>query len=169
MRRLAKHALIHDGDLEAPRRWTGDEAQLGKLSLGVLHKAKIHRGVAHGSAETAVNQARPWRGPKVSRQQAAARCLEAKEAAMRSRYANRASAVRPVGERQDTRGDASRRATARSARTVVEVPWIARRPIEHVLSAVDQTHLRHVGDADEDEAGALGRGEEGCSLVRNVV
>ena len=42
------------------------------------------------------------------------------------------------------------------------------RPVEHILRAVDQAHLRHVGHTHEDEAGTFCRGEEGRSLVGNV-
>src|SRR5262249_12596491 len=46
-----------------------------------------------------------------------------------------------------------------------EMPRIVRRSIEDILSAVDEAHFRHVGDADDNEPGILcGSEKRGCLL-----
>src|SRR5260370_32661173 len=156
---LTEHALVHDGDLAAYWRLAGYKTELGELAVWVFHYREIHRGVAHRTAETGIDKAGPRRGTKAPREQAAARCFQSKQAAVRGWYADRAAPIGAMGERQDPGGNACRRAAARSARAVFETPRIMRWRVQCVLRAVDQTHLGHVGDAHNDERGTRCRGE----------
>jgi hypothetical protein len=90
-------------------------------------------------AELRVKRCGQAGAPKFPGRRTTARRLQAKEAALLGRDADRTARVRAVGQRQD----------ARRATHAAEI-----RPISG-----------HVGDAHEDEPSALRRGEKGRRLV----
>src|SRR5260370_23517695 len=123
---LTEHALVHDGDLAAYWRLAGYKTELGELAVWVFHYREIHRGVAHRTAETGIDKASPRRGTKVPREQAAARCFQSKQAAVRGGYADRTAPIRAMSPRQKPRRNTCGTAAARSARAVFETPRVMR-------------------------------------------
>ena len=94
-----------------------------------------------------------------------ARRLEPDDAAIGRGNTDRAAAIGAVRHRHHARRDGRRGAAAGAARTVLQVPGIARRAVDHRLRRRVQTELRRVGAPEDYQPGALVTLDDGKIMV----
>ena len=94
-----------------------------------------------------------------------ARRLQPDDAAIGRGNTDRAAAIGAVGRRHHARRDGRRGAAAGAARTVLQVPGIARRAVDHRLRRRVQTELRRVGAPEDHQPGPLVTLDDGEIMV----
>ena len=159
-------------DRDRPRPGTDPPAAAPIRIADVRPRGRVEeRGaVAHASRHRVADRgAAPAFARVRAHRVAGARRFEAEQPAGGGGNADGASAIGRVRHRQDPGGHRRRRAAARSAGAVVEIPRIAGGAEPARLGGRRQPHLGRVGLADDDEPGALEAEGELAVVVEHVV
>ena len=167
-RRPAPRARPADCPTAATRRAASRAASplqaLTKLRSG---RGRLQRSLGCGPASTSsasavsrtVRVSTPWcdeRFPTARKghvRHATHLRLQSEHAAETGRNADRTAAIAGRGQRTDAAGDRRRRAAARTAGVVVELPRIVRIAKDRIAGQRNQPELRSVGLAQDDRAG----------------
>ena len=129
---------------------------VGVARARTARRVEQRRGVSHGQGHRVLHRAasEPFAQHRRHRV-AAARGLEADDAAARRRRADRAEAVGRVRHREHARSHGRGRAAARAAGDARGIPRIARRTVQPGLAREREPELARVGATEDDETGAL--------------
>ena len=152
-------------------RRTGARAAAPTRDRRARSPARTSSKCAASSTDRAIGPAveRPSSEGNGARRDAAARRLQAEEAAARSGDPDRAAAVGAVRERDEAGREGGRRTSARPAGREVRVPRVAGRAVELGLRERDGPELRRVRLAEDHEARVAEPSHDGRVEVRDVV
>ena len=99
---------------------------IGRAQIGAHAGIQHHGRIAHRFGQKAVDRhARPSLARHRTVRQARPRWLETEKPAARGRNAHRSAAVRAMGKGHDASGNRRPRPARRSARCMIQVPWVA--------------------------------------------